>query len=405
MDNAAIISGYSANLAFAKDCGELINNLKQGKSVATAYWFHSDADAVKCGVNANKFAARLPLSNKSLLEQIVNLINHALEKAMLDQHCLSGENARVYLTGLGPRMDMSDYMAFYDGNDIEDITLNTSICHLHVAESWQDKLAHCIAKKYCLKYSPPNLQCASNSSLSAVHLAIQAIASGSVDLVVVVNCSQITTQDIVFLASQSMLDSAVVQPFGEESKSVLFAEGHCAMVLESARHRGTRGLTRGVSLTSCYTQISSGRGNDVAQISTHLLKVINQVIDKASISVDHLCAILPHANGSEVTDKVEAQAIAALLTEHSIPVLAYKGQIGYTATGSGIIDLIIGHYALCSGELISPVAKGAIRGNIARHLLLNKGIIKHQQQHLLKLGLGVDGSIIAVVMSDHDVSE
>lgn len=405
MDNATIISGYSASLAFANDCEELINNLKQGRTVAKDYWFESDRAAIKCGVKENKLAARLAPAKESFFERICGLINQSLKQAMLDEHCLSGENVRVYLTGLGPRADVIDYLAFYDHNDIEDVTLNKSITHLHVGEMGQDKLAHRLTKKYRLKYSPPNLQCTSNSSLSAVHLAIQAIESGDIDLVVVINCSQITTQDIAFLAGQSMLDSEVVQPFGEESKSVLFAEGHCAMVLESARHRRARGLSHGISLASSYAQISSGRGNDATQLSANWLKVINKAIDKAGISIDSLCAIVPHGNGSEATDKAEAQAIAALLTEHSIPVLAYKGQMGYTPTGSGIVDLIIGHYSLCSGELISPVGTTAIRENMARHLLLNNGIVKHDKHHLLKVGLGVDGSIIAVVMSDNDIGQ
>lgn len=402
MDHVTLISGYSAKLAFADNGEALIQNLKQGKMAATEYWFVSDQAAVKCGIKDNKRVARLALKKQSLAEQVFALIDQALEHAMLDAHCLSGENVRVYLSGLGPRVDVNDYKAFYDHNDIEDVTLNKSITHLHVAKICQDKLAHDIAEKYRLKYAPPNLQCTSNSALSAVHLAIQAIASGDIDLVVVINCSQITTQDIAFLAGQSMLESEEVQPFGETSKSVLFAEGQCGMVLESARHRHRRGLAGGICLTSAYQQISSGRGNDAAQLSANLLKLMNKVIRNAGIHYEQLCAILPHGNGSEATDKAEAQALATLLAEHSLPVLAYKGQIGYNPTGSGIIDLIIGHYTLCSGELISPVGNVAIRENIAPHLWVNKGIVKHNKHHLLKTGLGVDGSIIALVMSNSD---
>lgn len=402
MDNATIISGYSARLAFTDNCDELINNLKQGKIAATEYWFASEQAAVKCGIKDNKRVARLALHTQSLTERVCGLIEQSLEHAMLDAHCLSGGNVRVYLSGLGPRVDVIDYKAFYDHNDIEDLSLNKSITHLHVAKICQDKLAHDIARKYRLRYMPPNLQCTSNSSLSAVHLAIQAIGSGDIDLVVVINCSQITTQDIAFLAGQSMLDSEDVQPFGETSKSVLFAEGQCGMVLESVRHRHRRGLAGGIRLNSTYQQISSGRGNDAAQLSASLLKLMNKAIHHVGICYEQLCAILPHGNGSETTDKAEAQAIATMLAEHSVPVLAYKGQIGYHPTGSGIIDLIIGHYTLCSGELISPQGSAAIRENMVGHLWINKGIVKHNKHHLLKTGLGVDGSIIALVMSNSD---
>lgn len=91
-----------------------------------------------------------------------------------------------------------------------------------------------------------------------------------------------------------------------------------------------------------------------------------------------------------------------LLPEQPLPVLAYKGQIGYTTTGSGIIDLIIGHYSLCHGELVSPTGTAEIREKFNQYVLLNKGTVKHDKHHLLKMGLGVDGSIIAIVMSNRD---
>lgn len=77
--------------------------------------------------------------------------------------------------------------------------------------------------------------------------------------------------------------------------------------------------------------------------------------EKAELDVEALCAIIPHGNGSSVSDKAEAKAIAMLTEGHPVPVLAYKGQIGYTATGSGIVDLIIGHHSLTQQELISPL--------------------------------------------------
>ncbi|OTG86204.1 beta-ketoacyl synthase [Acinetobacter sp. ANC 4558] len=400
MNNATIISGYSANLAFAPNCDELIGNLKQGKSVTKEYWFESERIAYKFGLNENKCIARLKSSNKSCFEEISQLIDQALEQAMLKKQSLSGENVRVYLTGLGSRIDIIDYLSFYDHNDLEDVTLNKQIKNLHAAKNNQDALAHQIAKKFNLKFNPPNLNCTSNSALSAVHLAIQAINGGEIDLVVVINYSKIATQDIKFLANQSMLESTAVQPFGEDSRSVLFTEGNCVMIFESAKHRQARGLNHGVQLTSSYTQISSGRGNDAAQLSANLIKTMNKALDQANISNQQLAAIIPHGNGSEVTDKAEAQAITTFFSEQFIPVLAYKGQIGYTSTGSGVIDLMIGHYSLCHGELISPVGCGVIRDKIKQYLLLNQGILKHEKHHLLKIGLGVDGSIIAIVMSN-----
>ncbi|HGO5436496.1 TPA: beta-ketoacyl synthase, partial [Enterobacter hormaechei] len=50
--------------------------------------------------------------------------------------------------------------------------------------------------------------------------------------------------------------------------------------------------------------------------------------------------------------------------------------------------------------LISPVGNDTIIESVAQHVLIDQGIIGHHKKHLLKVGVGVDGSIIGAVMSD-----
>jgi 3-oxoacyl-(acyl-carrier-protein) synthase len=130
------------------------------------------------------------------------------------------------------------------------------------------------------------------------------------------------------------------------------------------------------------------------------MKVMQSAMKNAELSAEQLCAIIPHGNGSSISDKAEAKAIAMFAEGIPLPVLAYKGQIGYTATGSGIIDLIIGHHSLSQREIISPVGYDAIIDVVAQHVWVNRGVAGHNKHHLLKMGVGVDGSVIGVVMSD-----
>jgi 3-oxoacyl-(acyl-carrier-protein) synthase len=405
VNNSAVIAGYGVYLPFAKDNAELIEKLRLGEGVNTTPWFKSDAQAKKCGFSGNKNVATLKQAGDSDMNLIYKLIDAALAQAMLNKHSLAGEHVRVYLTGLGPRVDGIDYKSFYNKNDVEDILLTRSISNLQIANMSQDSVARNIARHYRLKHMPPNMNCTSNSSLAAVHLGCQGIEKGNLDLVLVINCSKIKSQDIWFLVSQSMLDSELVQPFGEESKSVLFAEGYSVLLLESRRHRRERNLRGGVCLKSTYMQISASRSNESSWLSACMVKVMNQALKNARLAPEDLCAIIPHGNGSAVSDRAEARAICQLLGEQTVPVLAYKGQVGYTATGSGIVDLVIGHYSLRHRELLVPVSNGAIAEGIAEHLLTDKGAIGHRRQHLLKIGIGVDGSVIAMVMSDSDVDE
>ncbi len=400
MNNAAIISGYSVHLPFAKDSDQLISRLKLGERVKTVPWFKSDAEAIKCGFKRNLNVAAFAQREERNVEFLCGLIDDALDQAGLDKGCLAGENVRVYLTGIGPRVDAQDYKLLYNHNDLEDLLLTISLAKLQVANMSQDNVAQNIAHRYGLRYMPPNLNCTSNSALTAVHLGCKGIEKGDIDLVLVNNCSVIRTQDIWFLVRQSMLESESVQPFGEDAKAVLFAEGFSALLLESDGHRRARQKTGGVRLKSVYTQISAGRGNDSSMLSSCMLKVMSQALKESQLTPADLCAIIPHGNGSAITDNAEAKAIAILTGEQPLPVLAYKGQVGYTATGSGTVDLIIGHYSLLHRELLTPVSNGPITEAMAAHLLTDRGIVSHEKQHLLKVGVGMDGSIIGIVMSD-----
>ncbi|WP_160623557.1 beta-ketoacyl synthase N-terminal-like domain-containing protein [Mixta intestinalis] len=404
MSNATMIAGYSVCLPFAENSHALIEQLRQGKRVEKTRWFKTDDEAIKSGFKYNRYVARLQCNSdlKSVLALLDRLIDNALVQAGLDKTCLSGENVRVYLTGLGPRTDARDYKNFYDRNDIEDVKLVTSVMNLHVEKMSQDGVSHHIASRYRLKYQPPNMNCTSNSALAALHIGRKAIEQGDIDLVMVINCSEIKTQDCWFLENNGMLDSEVVQPFGENSKGVLFAEGYSVMLLESGRHRRARQRFDGVQLRSTYVQISANRSNDAAYLSLSLLKAMNGVMLEADISCHDLAAIIPHGNGSDASDKAEAKALGMLLSDKTVPVLAYKGQIGYTTTGSGLVDLIIAHHTLLHNELLSPVSNDEIIKEISSHLLVDCGAVQHNKSHLLKTGVGVDGSIIAMVISHCD---
>lgn len=405
VDNAAIIAGYSLCLPFASNHHELIANLRQGKQVATRAWFSADGDATKSGFKRNWRYAPLPAGKQSLFARLVVLIDDALEQARLDKRCLSGEKVRVYLTGQGPRVDAKAYKSFYDRNDIEDIRLVPSLKQLHAATMSQDRLAHQLAQKYGLRQLPPNLNCASNSALAALHIGSQAMEKGGVDLIMVIGCAGITTQDLWFLESQSMLESEVVQPFGERSNSVLAAEGLCVMLLESRRHRAARRLRGGIRLRSIYEQIGAHRRHDSAWLTASLFRLMQKALQQTGVALADLCAIIPHGNGAQSSDKAEAQALVQLLAGVPLPLLAYKGQIGYTATSSGLIDLIIAHHALTRRELIPARANDAIIKALAPCLLTGREKVTHDKQHLLKTGVSMDGAIIAVVLSDETRQE
>ncbi|HBU8521597.1 TPA: beta-ketoacyl synthase [Klebsiella aerogenes] len=400
MSERAIISGFSVCLPYAENTSLLTENLRQGKRVHLSPWFTSDKQAIDCGFSGNILIAKLKRDNDSAFDLVYKLINETLIQAGLNEDSLKGDRVRVYITGIGPRVDVMDYRNFYNYNDMEDVSLISSIKKLSVENMSQDTVSYRLAKRYELKNLPPNMNCTSNSSLTAIHLGTRAIEQGGIDLALVINISKIKYQDLVFLENQGMLESEMVQPFGINSNGVIFSEGYGTMLLESQQHRLGRGKNHGISITSAYKQINAGRSNDSYWQSTSILKLINAMLNDKGIKKEDLCAFIPHGNGTSSSDNVEAKAITMYAGENALPVLAYKGQIGYTATGSGLIDLVIGHHILLNRELIFPVVNDQIIEDVAPHISLEGGVSKHTKKHLLKTGLGVDGSVVALLMTN-----
>ncbi len=63
----------------------------------------------------------------ALLTILYRLIDEALLQAGLNDDCLKGDRVRVYITGIGPRVDVMDYRNFYNYNDMEDVSVTSSI--------------------------------------------------------------------------------------------------------------------------------------------------------------------------------------------------------------------------------------------------------------------------------------
>ncbi|HCM7682700.1 TPA: beta-ketoacyl synthase, partial [Klebsiella aerogenes] len=152
MSERAIISGFSVCLPYAENSSLLIENLRQGKRVHLSPWFTSDKQAIDCGFSGNILIAKLKRDNDSAFDLVYKLINETLIQAGLNEDCLKGNRVRVYITGIGPRVDVMDYRNFYNYNDMEDVSLISSIKNLSVKNMSQDTASYRLAKRYELKH-------------------------------------------------------------------------------------------------------------------------------------------------------------------------------------------------------------------------------------------------------------
>lgn len=77
-----------------------------------------------------------------------------------------------------------------------------------------------------------------------------------------------------------------------------------------------------------------------------LKALISNTLQRYVVSPQALGMVVAHGNGSYLSDVTEAQALSAVFAETQVPVTAFKWSMGHTLCASGILDTVLGTYAM-----------------------------------------------------------
>ena len=401
MTDKTILSGWEINLPTINDFNELINKLTANECVQENKWFNDEDLVTELELYGNPSVVTYHNKPHTLDFFLKELIDKSLKKAKLDKTKLQGRRVRFYLAGHGMRTDLNNYQGFYNKNDVEDINYSPSIKKLHAKYYAQDHLANELLRYYGLTWPPISIYGTSNSALMATHIGNKAINNGELDVVVVISWLDIYLQDILFIDGQDMLVQEYAQPFSLASDGAILSEGYAVLILESESHLNKRQFHPRVYLNYSGCMQSHGERNSNVSFYT-ISKVIENTMETLNLNESELGAVFAHGNGSIISDKAEAMAIENLLKNNlDIPVLSYKGQIGYISNCSGIIDLMIMTEAIINKRILPSVSHYPIIGNLKFNFFSDTEPLPYNKKCMLKLGLGMDGSIITMVLSSY----
>lgn len=401
MSQKVVLSGWGVSSAYAPDFPALINGLTEQRLVSSQPWFASESEWQDLRLSCNPHYVAAPQPGSSAFLRLQTVIEQALARAKLNATQLQGKRVRVYLVGHGERANITDFMVYMDRNDQEELLFFPKIKQLHAANYAQDRLAQQLMQAYHLSWPAVSMYCASNSSLAAVHLAQSLIAAGEVDLVLIVGWLDTLTQDIVFLGGQGMLGEGEAQPFSSHNSSILPTGGSAALIMESEQHAYQRGFTPGVSLlSSVFCQSSGARGSSsfTADFRT-IAQTLEKAMKEAGITPQDVACVFPHANGVIASDKAEAMALQKIWGKAGIPVVSYKGQVGYMVTCCGLLDLMLVADALQQRRLLALSSRQPIDQSLQIHVHADSSPLPLEQTHIVKSGIGLDGSAIAMVLA------
>ena len=407
-----VMGGAGLECAYAGSRDELVRRLAARESVAEYPWFSSDREAADLRLPGNPHharffvgdAARMPIIAR--VQQVLErVIAQALQGSNLDEASLCGPDVRVYLAGHGMRPDVADFAGYENRNDDEDLLYFPKLKQLSIANYAQDELAHRLAVRYRLAAPPVPIYTASCSAMSSLYLAWHAIRAGFARRALVVGWMQYTLQDIVFLGAQGVMSVGNSQPFSAQSGGMLPADGACALLLHAADDGPASAAPSKVRLASCVAYQSSGEASGPMSADFRAIaSTMERAIEAASLEPSDIACVVPHANGAPTSDKSEAMAILKVWGKKGVPVVTYKGQTGYMSVCSGLVDLFAIADAIVKQEVLPAKTRLPLDDALQIDVHANREALPLAGGAILKTTLGLDGSIVACVVTQEPLS-
>ncbi len=283
----------------------------------------------------------------------------AIEDAAIDPRTLAGSDAGVFVGMMSSEwgaLNMLDYPALTPQRGIgggHAMVANRVSYHLNL-------------------FGPSvTVDTACSASLTAVHLACQALACGESDLVVAAGVNLMVTPALSIFYTQAGLSApdGRCKPFSADADGIGRGEGVGTVVLRRLDDAlADRQPIYAVIAGSAINQDGKSNGitapNRWAQV-----RVMQRAIDRAGVAARDIAFVEAHGTGTVLGDIIEANALGDLhRTGRDRPCLlgSVKGNIGHLEGAAGIAALIKSALALSRGVLPPTVA--AAGPNPALHL-------------------------------------
>ena len=198
---------------------------------------------------------------------------------------------------------------------------------------------------------------ACSSSLVAVHLACQALRSGSIDRAVVGGANLILSPDllVVFSAAGMLARDARCKTFDARADGYVRGEG-CGVVVLKRLPDALAGRDPIVAIIRGSATNQDGRSNGLTAPNGQAQQsVIQDALTDAELPASAIDAVELHGTGTSLGDPIEALALGAVLGEERpddrpCRVGSVKTNIGHLEAAAGIAGLIKSALALQHGS-------------------------------------------------------
>lgn len=238
------------------------------------------------------------------------------------------------------------------------------------------------------------------SGMQALLEAHAAIVAGKAQRALVVAYDIGTDPQAMFYYDKlGLLSAEDLKPFHAQHDGTILAEGAAAVLLESEEAAQQRSAT-------CYAEVLGGHTATEAQglfaidpEAQALQELLSQTLDQCALSPQDLGMVVAHGNGSRLSDITEARALSTVLAGERTPITAFKWSMGHTLCASGMLDTVLGVYAMqqrCVPGIanLSLVSPDCAALNVSQETRA----WPDQKNHMLIINRGFAGMNAAVVL-------
>jgi acyl transferase domain-containing protein len=260
---------------------------------------------------------------------------------------------------------------------------------------------------------------ACSSSLTAIHLACDALNSGSADMAIAGGVCVLPTSTFVQAATRAgMLSrSGQCRPFDADADGFVPGEAAGALVLKPLdRAKADRDYIWGVIEGSGTNQ--DGRTNGItAPSAVAQADLLQQVYRRARVEPSSISYVEAHGTGTRLGDPIEVEALTRVFrrSTHETGVCALgsvKASVGHTMSAAGVVSMIKVLLAMKHRKI--PASLNMARPNPACELVTSPFTVNTEMRHwharegvrrAVVSGFGFSGSNAHIVLREAPEAE
>lgn len=363
MKTRIVITGWGCLTSAGHCVDETWNTIKQGKSNIGPIkaWDTNDWE-YSLGAEIQDFDARKLISDRKLLKMLsrhdvigLNSVEQAVKHSQLLPYRDSladptefNESMGVYVASPGSKFhqqyDFFPLLTHAQGNlQRFGSELNSIVNPMWLLRTLPNNVLAYTGIQYGFKGANQNIINHSVGGTQAILEATYALQRGTIKRAVVVGYdAMIEPQTQTYYAALGVVSKNGIKPFDEHRDGTLLAEGSGTLILETLEAATERGATIYGEILGGATSTEAIGIFPIQENGSGLLQVIQDTLQRTHLTAESVGMITAHANGTVMSDAVEANVIASLFAKNAnLPVTGFKWTLGHTFAAAGVIETIM----------------------------------------------------------------